>query len=422
MKTLKARCSIIVIKIASRCNINCTYCYMYNLGDGTYKNQPKVMTDEVVDTLLVRVLEHCSEHNLKYFYFVFHGGEPLLAGKEFFINFIEKANRILMPATTPLYSLQTNGILLSDSWCKTLGNLNVRVGISLDGPKDVNDQFRIDHKGNGTYDAVIKGLKIASGSSYLKKKIGILSVININSDPKDVYKHCKKIGVAKVDFLLPDRNYETDLELNLNDRSAGDYGIWLSSLFDEWFYDTSDARPNIRIFSQIIRTIMGAEIMADNMGAEENEVLVIETDGGIEAVDSLKICGHAFTKEGASIFHQSFNEALVTPLANLYYYSHKILCSKCLSCPLVEVCGGGAIAHRYRKLNGFNNPSVYCDDLIRMYTHIQNAVVNELIRVRPDLESFDLITYEQVKDYLDEEINYSSVENGCRVELEFFKR
>src|SRR6476619_3302013 len=91
------KCRSLVLKVASRCNLNCTSCYMYNMGDSTYKNQPKVMSDAVVDGILQKTLLHCQRHNIEEFLFIFHGGEPLLAGFEFYEKFASKALDRLLP-------------------------------------------------------------------------------------------------------------------------------------------------------------------------------------------------------------------------------------------------------------------------------------------------------------------------------------
>ncbi|WP_295230462.1 hypothetical protein [uncultured Chryseobacterium sp.] len=118
--------------------------------------------------------------------------------------------------------------------------------------------------------------------------------------------------------------------------------------------------------------------MADYLGNKDNEVLVIETDGSMEAVDGLKSCGEGFTKTGANVNLFSINQALDTPLAKLYHYSHKHLCKKCRSCPINDTCGGGDLANRYSKENGFDNPSIYCADLEKLISHIQNKIIDSL--------------------------------------------
>ena len=81
----------LVVKVASRCNLNCTYCYMYNMGDDSYKLQPKFMSDLVVESIFLRIKNHSIINNLERFLIVFHGGEPLLTGIDFYENFVNDA-------------------------------------------------------------------------------------------------------------------------------------------------------------------------------------------------------------------------------------------------------------------------------------------------------------------------------------------
>jgi uncharacterized protein len=380
METNLLKCRTLVVKVASRCNLNCTYCYMYNMGDETYKSQPKTMSREVVDHILYRAVEHCEKLNLTDFTFVLHGGEPLLAEMDFFRYFTQKARREIPDTVKYRFIVQTNALLLTKEWCRLFGELNIGLGISLDGLKTDNDQFRIDHAGRGSYDRIINGLRIAQQSPDMKSKPGLLSVININADPVESYRHFKTLKVTGVDWLLPEATYDNPPFLPESDKSwAGEtpYGDWLIAIFDQWFEDT-DERFDIRQFYYIVHAVLGGEFNADNLGQLNNEVLVIETDGGIEAVDGLKSCGNGFTKAGANVRSHSFDEAMQTPLARLYHLSHHLLPQKCLACPVKEVCGGGTIAHRYHTKNGFNNPSVYCSDLLKLITHVQNKVVASL--------------------------------------------
>ena len=85
-------CRVLVLKVASLCNLNCTYCYMYNLGDETFKNQPKFMSNETVDSIIENVKNHCKKHALSTFEFIFHGGEPMLISMDFYRNFVQKLN------------------------------------------------------------------------------------------------------------------------------------------------------------------------------------------------------------------------------------------------------------------------------------------------------------------------------------------
>lgn len=370
-------CSALVMKIASRCNINCTYCYMYNFDDKTYLQQPRFMSPETVNMLLLRVKEHCQQHSLERFFFIFHGGEPLLAKKEFFIDFIETAGKILNGVVKMYFSLQTNGILLDDEWCRLFIKYNIRVGISLDGPQEIHDKHRLDHSGKGTFDRVLKGLNVLK-TNGLDQVSKLLCVINVNADPIAMYDFFKSTGIRTVDFLFPDLNYEHVSKKHHQSQLTA-HADWLISIFDRWIEDAKGVSPlQIRKFSNAISLILGKPTSSDEMGQENNSVLVIETDGGIETLDSLKICGEGFTKANLNIRTNSLDDALDSPLARLYHDSHTNLCDQCNNCYVKEVCGGGNIAHRYRHSNGFNNPSIYCRDLEKLYTHVRDTVFEML--------------------------------------------
>jgi len=347
------------------------------MGDSTYKNQPKVMPDEVVDAILEKTLRHCTSHGITEFLFVFHGGEPLLAGFEFYEKFVSKALYRLLPHITPLFAIQTNATLLTEEWCELLGRLNIQIGISLDGTPEANDLFRIDHAGKGSYAKIIRGLKIAQQSLFLKTKPGILSVLNVNADPIKTYEHFKGLQIKGVNFLFPDSTYDQPPPPASNKNETA-YADWLIQLFDRWLNEPEDKRMSIPLFEGIIMAILGADSSNEFMGSANNELLVIETNGSIEAVDVLRICGDGFTKRNANVLTHQFDEAMENDLAVLYNLSHKKLCKQCMACPVKDICGGGYLPHRYSRKSGFNNPSVYCHDLLKLITHIQNRVLEQI--------------------------------------------
>ncbi|MFY0256418.1 radical SAM protein [Chitinophaga sp. 30R24] len=385
----------LVIKVASRCNLNCTYCYMYNMGDLSFKGQPKFMSDDTVDALLEKVKQHSDLHKLKYFDFVFHGGEPLLSDRKFFENFIIKAKKLLLPDTTPYFSLQTNAVLADEEWSLFFSKNEISIGVSLDGPKEANDKYRIDHAGNGSFDKIIVGLR-----KLLKhNQVGVLSVMNPEVKPSDLYSLLKKERPSSFEVLFPESNYDKPPFNNIHYLDDGEtiYGNWLIELYQLWRDDNKDSRPYINIFNQIIRLILGyKEKGSESLGTRDNDVLVIESDGSIEPADTLKICGDSFTKVGLNVNKNLLDEAFKTELASLYYKSHTALCSKCQNCDINQVCGGGMLAHRYSRENDFQNPSIYCKDLMKLITFIQNDIVRILpYKVRVE-SGIDLLTYEDV--------------------------
>lgn len=375
---------------------------------------PKKMSDEVVDAILTRIKSHCQKHNTETFRIIFHGGEPLLTGMNFYENFVKVAEEKFKETGIILrYSLQTNGLLLNEEWCDLFARLNISFGISLDGTKEANDKYRVDHQGKGTHSRAVKGLKIAQNSESLKslqRSPGILSVINTSIDPIEIYEHYKELQVKRISFLFPDNTYDDpphelangDLSIR---RSQTPFADWLIAIFDQWFYET-DSKPRISLFYYIIHIIFGEDITSDLFGTDDLEVLSIETDGSIEANPTFSICGNGFTKTGINVLTNELDEAFQTELAAMYYGSKSRLCKQCNGCPINDICGGGFAPHRYMKSKGFNNPSIYCSDLLKLITHIQNKVLMEFSDSRLEQMGVAPLTFEEAKEIIISKMEY----------------
>lgn len=401
----------LILKVASRCNLNCSYCFMYNLGDTTYKGQPKFMSYDLIDNILEKTKKYIKTYKKKEFSFIFHGGEPLLIEKEFYKTFVAKANTIQkeLGDVEFRYDIQTNGVLIDEDWCKLFRELEIYPSTSVDGTKKAHDMYRVDHKGVGSYEKVYKAVKL------LKKEVGfatVVCVVNTNESPKSVYESFKKMEVNSVNYLMPDYTHD-NYPFN-KDGKETPVADWLIQLFDIWIKD--DDKYQIPMFLGLINNLLGITKSADN----ESKVLVIETNGEIEAIDSLKACGHGFTKSGMNIATHHFSDIIKSPLGKLYYKdSTTKLCAKCIECPIKSICKGGRLVHRFKKENGFNNVSVYCYDLVKLIAHIQNR----LIILFPDLyaeESIDEMKSQGIVDYLNT-ITKKTHNSKFASELESFK-
>ncbi len=360
----------VVVKVTNNCNFNCSYCYVFNKGDRSYAREPAKMSKDIAYALISRVKQHCLKHNIDRFLFIFHGGEPLLMEESFYTYFVEQA-RIQLQSVAVGFALQTNGSLLTEAKCSFLNNLNIQVGISLDGPPDFN-AFRVFRTtGMPAYDAIIKGAsKVKENCSY---GLRVLSVINTKCSPCQIYTYFKELNAKSVSFLFPDTNHdrkEDDVSL---------VGNWLIELFDIWFFDKE--KLEIQPFRNIILKILGHESVGNEVvGLTFNSVLNIRTDGGIEAVDSLKICKDGITHTDYNVVTHEIDDVVGEELINKYYFAHKenVLHQNCCECEYLVVCGGGQLAHRYSEIDGFDNPSIYCNEMKLIIGHIQKRLYQKL--------------------------------------------
>lgn len=361
----------VLIKVASRCNINCTYCYVYNMGDSGWAQMPTHISIETLQAV-AKTLNELSGIQTRPFAVVLHGGEPLLLGPK-------KLDRVLselrssVPSTCS-FGLQTNGILITDEILEICFKNNTTLSVSIDGPKHVHDRRRIGHDDLGTYDRVLAGihrLKSHPKAAFLFS--GLLAVIDPKSDPAEVYEFFKTLGSPGVDFLYRDGNH-TRLPEGKESLRSTEYGEWLARLVEIYLFDQSPLP--IRFIDDLIKLTLGGKGTKDGAGLTDFGILVIDTDGSITKNDTLKSSFNGADRfaTGWSVYHSVLKEILDSDVFAKSHALQRPTSKTCLSCPELQVCGGGMSLHRWRDTNGYDNPSVYCADQLLVIGQIRNQV------------------------------------------------
>ncbi|MDB5285480.1 MAG: hypothetical protein JWR05_429 [Mucilaginibacter sp.] len=334
------------------------------------------MSLHTITALSVRLKAYCDATGVDYIHIIFHGGEPLLLSQDYFIDCIE----ILKSTSSDIkfsFSVQTNGVTINKEWYDLFKANNVKVGISLDGPKKHHDEFRLFHNGKGSYDEVAQAIRIGNGNGLA----GILMVINTNIPTREFYQEIKELNVGKLNLLFPDGHYDRLPNgfdgLKFGDDNYTPYADWLIELFLIWKSDR--LRPIIRLFETLIEMVAGIDgIGNQGFGRTKNGVVVIETDGGIEVTDSLRACYEGITRNGINVHTSNIEDLFKDDIFEVYYHAHDMVCEQCLNCPVYDFCGGGFLGNRFANHNGFNNPTIYCRDMIRLISFIQNDFLQSL--------------------------------------------
>jgi len=335
------------------------------------------MSEKVAHQTAKRILEHCKYHDIKEIAIVFHGGEPLLGGVphlQLMHSIIEKVFKNSNIEVS--LGMQSNGLLFTSEIGDFLLSNKITIGISIDGPPKINDLFRVDHQGNPTSSLLEKKLKLLTSPKYEKIFSGFLSVVNISSDPIEVFEYLSSYKPRGVDFLLPLNNYDNIPVGKEKDIDVTPYADWLIKIFNYWFSSNKDVE--IRLFNAILRRIFGQDPLVELIGLIPSDLIVIETNGEIEAVDTLKSTYNGATRMNYNVFDQSFDIVAHDPIITSRQIGINALCQTCRNCPVVEICGGGYLPHRYSSQSSFNNPSVYCKDLEKLIRHIYDRVSEEL--------------------------------------------
>ena len=233
----------IVLKVASLCNLNCNYCYLYQHGDKSYLSRPEFITDEVFDQLLDRMAEYCDRRPAHVLSITFHGGEPTLIGADWIDRAAARAQERLGSRLSKLV-LQTNGVLLDDKWLNVVSRRDLLISISLDGPQHIHDRTRVNHGGRGSYLATARALRRVMDRGITPN---ILCVVNPEMSGIQTYRHFRSLGIRRMNFLLPDITHDNRARV-YDHHSSTPVADYLIPIFDEWFGEDD---PDIRISSSM---------------------------------------------------------------------------------------------------------------------------------------------------------------------------
>ncbi|WP_406189998.1 radical SAM/SPASM protein FxsB, inactivated metallohydrolase extension form [Streptomyces anulatus] len=374
-----------VLKVHSRCDLACDHCYVYEHADQSWSTRPRTISDEAISWTARRLAEHATTHALPSVTVILHGGEPLLAGPARLRRVCEELGSALNGIAELDLRIHTNGVQLSPRYLDLFDEFHVRVGISLDGDRAANDRHRLFANGRSSHPMVMRAVELLREERYRHLDLGLLCTVDIHNDPVAVHDALAGLEPPLVDFLLPHATWDDPPPRP--DGSPTAYADWLLTVFDRW---TERGRPMpVRMFASVLSSLNGGPSLTESLGLAPTDLVVIETDGQLEQVDSLKSAYEGAAATGFDVFDNTFDEVAAHPGVRARQLGLAGVSETCRRCPVVRSCGGGLYTHRYRSDSGpgFDNPSVYCADLAALIRGIEErtAAATESPAVRaPD--------------------------------------
>jgi uncharacterized protein len=370
--------SQLLVKVATRCNIDCSYCYWFR--DAAVYDQPKLMSAEVLHRLLQRIEEHVAEHPLVDFPIILHGGEPLLWGVENFRRMAEACAGISSRTGCEIpLAVTTNGVLIDEAWLDCFETHGISVAISLDGPAHIHDIHRRTFQGTGTHAAAERAARM-----LVSRDIGVsaLAVCNPAYRPEEYVEFFARCGIASYDIMIPDATV---------DENPPSIAPFYKGLLQSWL-EANRGGPavDIRIVSDMIAAMLGNDSPTEGVGYKPIELCTVMTDGSVEAHDVLRIAGDGLTRTTFNIFEHAIDEVRNEPRWKAARDASINLCAKCRQCKFMNACGGGYLPHRFSRNNGYDNPSVYCDDLYSMFEDMQSVLESHLYVCKPGGERLNV--------------------------------
>ena len=354
------------------CNLGCAYCY-YLSKERLYPGGKLRMTDELLDGFTRQYIEAQRVPEVT---FGWQGGEPTLMGLDFFQLALELQRKYRRPGTRTQNTIQTNGTLLNDEWCRFFRQHDFLIGLSLDGPREVHDAYRVDKGGHPTFDRVMDGVNL------LKKhgvEFNILTTVHAaNADhPLEVYRFLRdEVSAQFIQFVpIVERDNETGFQegTQVTERSvaARQYGGFLIAIFDEWVR-RDVGHVSVRIFDIALAAWAGQRpglcIFEETCGT----ALVLEHNGDLYA------CDH-FVEPRCKL-----GNIQVTPLIELVGSDQQrqfgqakrdALPSYCRECEVRFVCNGGCPKNRVLCApDGEPGLNYLCAAYKRFFTHIEGPM------------------------------------------------
>jgi uncharacterized protein len=243
------------------CNLGCSYCYFLD-KEALYEGASR-MSDEMLETYITSLI---AQHRTPQVTVAWQGGEPTMMGLDFYRRAMALEERHRRPGMSFLNTMQTNGTLLTDEWCEFLAEHHFLVGISIDGPRRLHDSFRVNKAGKGTFDQVMRGLRLLQRHGV---QCNVLTTVNrVNGDhPLEVYRFLRdEAGADWMQFIpvverVDERGYPADLRgTAVSERSVRpeQFGTFLTTVFDEWVRNDV-GRVFVQTFEAAARNWAGVE-------------------------------------------------------------------------------------------------------------------------------------------------------------------
>ncbi len=349
--------------IGSICNLHCHYCYYLKKRD-LYPNSVSLrMPDSILEEYIV---QHITASSGSVINFSWHGGEPIILGLDYFRNIVALQRKHQPRNQRITNGIQTNGTLIDEDWCHFLAAEGFAVGLSLDGPQEVHDRYRVTKGQKPTYKEVMRGYRLLQQHQIPCDILCVVHAENVQH-PIEVYRFFKQIEGSYIGFL-PLIELQPDGESGVSHRTVPPeaFGNFLCTIFDEW-KSQDIGRVNVQIFEEAARTAFGQEQALCIFRKTCGDVPVVEHNGDFYSCDHFVTPQHRLGNIGE------------TPLVNLLESSAQrafgqakldTLPRVCQACEVLDMCHGGCPKDRILQTpDGETGLNYLCAGYKRFFTH-----------------------------------------------------
>jgi uncharacterized protein len=326
------------------------------------------MPDIILEEYIVQHIEAYPEKVIR---FSWHGGEPTILGLEYFRKIVSLQRKHAPPDKRIINGIQTNGTLLDESWCRFLADEGFAVGISLDGPKEMHDRYRLTKDKKSTFGDTIRGYRLLREHGVNCDILCVVNVTNVQY-PIEVYQFFKEIEAPYVSFLpMVERKSMTESGGDPNTMSAEAWGDFLCTIFDEWV-EEDVGLIKVQIFEEAARTAFGQEHSLCIFRPICGDIPVVEHNGDFYSCDHFVVGEHRL----GNILENPLVELLESPAQRAFGQAKlDTLPRYCLECEVRSMCNGECPKNRFIQTpDGEPGLNYLCAGYKRFFTHCQSFV------------------------------------------------
>jgi uncharacterized protein len=340
MKKKDREFQIFVKPAGAKCNLRCTYCYYSGKKDLYRGNNSRIMSYSILEDYIVQHIRASSDSPVM---FSWHGGEPCLAGIDFFRKAAEFQKKHKPVGVQIINGIQTNGTLINEEWCRFLSAESFYVGVSIDGPEEMHNKFRYSAGWEGSFEKVVRGYELLKKYKIRTEILTVVHSGNVN-DPQKVYRFLKKLDPGYLSFLpLVIRDPVNVNQADSISVVAEDFGNFLIGIFDEWI-SGDIGKIKIQIIEEAARSAFKQEHTICIFRKVCGGVPVLEHNGDFYSCDHYVDKDHLIGNLGEKSLEEMLDCKAQTEFGNAKLYS---LPSYCRVCEVREMCNGECPKNRF---------------------------------------------------------------------------
>lgn len=355
--------SILIKPASANCNMDCKYCFYKCLSSHREEYSKGFMKEETLETLVREAIAY-ADGSLT---FAFQGGEPTLAGRDFFQKAVELQQKYNNKKLQIENTIQTNGLLIDEKWARFLGEHRFLVGLSLDGPKKMHDRYRKDAAGQDTFARIMHSVQLLE---QYQVDYNVVTVVT-NDTAKQasfLYKFWKRNHYPFVQFIPcmdEIKRQDGTQERSIYAVEPEQYGKFLCELFDLWYADFAAGETmDIRMFSNLAQMAAGYPAEECGMNGCCNCYFVVEGDGSVYPCDF-----YCMDEWKLGTVNDGFVQMKTSEKAKAFVEASRPVCAACQECPHFSLCRGGCRRWREPFVDGKPGLNQLCSAYRMFFAH-----------------------------------------------------